>query len=131
MDVTAIAEKEIVDLHVLLQEWFRGEGEADPQPILNHMTQGYCMVGAAGRPILRDTFAAALPKLYGSRPGLVMEIKDVVVRATGADGHLVTYKEIQTQDGSSNERWSAVLFQPGDNAQPLLWHYLQETFLAT
>lgn len=130
MDVTAIAHKEIVDLHVLLQAWFRGEGEADPQPILNHMTQGYFMVGAAGRPISRDSFAAALPKLYGTRPGLVMEIRDVAVEASGAGGHLVTYKEIQTQDGSSKERWSVVLFQPDGNTQQFLWHYLQETFLA-
>lgn len=129
MTLTAVAHKEIVDLHVLLQSWFRGEGEANPETILSHFTADYMMVGAAGRPLSRDAFASALPKLFGSRPGLVMEIEDVAVKASFPDGHLVTYKERQTQDGTRNERWSAVVFRTSAETQDLLWQYLQETFL--
>jgi len=130
MDLKVAAHKEIVDLHVLLQSWFRGEGEASPQLILNHFTPDYAMLGAAGRPVARETFAEVLPKLFGSRPSLVMEIEDVVVRASFSDGYFVTYKEIQTQNGKRDERGSAVMFRKGTAEQPLLWQYLQETFFA-
>ncbi|KXV71534.1 hypothetical protein AD952_08575 [Acetobacter cerevisiae] len=130
MHIIAAARKEIVDLHVLLQNWFCGEGVVEPRAILDHFTPDYQMVGAAGRPISREAFAGALPKLFGSRPGLVMEIEDVAVIASFKDGHLVTYKEIQTQNGNRNERWSVVMFRTGSAQQVLLWQYLQETFLA-
>ncbi|MFT8674996.1 MAG: hypothetical protein ABF990_09745 [Acetobacter sp.] len=129
MDDLKAATQEIVDLHVLLQAWFRGEGSENPQDIIDHFAPGYEMVGAAGRRIGLDGFAAALPKLRGSRPGLVMEIEDVAIHTRVGDALLATYREVQTQGESRTERWSSALFVPGSTATGLAWSFLHETFL--
>lgn len=62
------ASFEILELHRLLQDWFCGEGSESPLGILDRIASGYLMVGAAGRVITREDFAAVLPALRGSRP---------------------------------------------------------------
>lgn len=122
------ASFEILELHRLLQDWFCGEGSESPLGILDRIASGYLMVGAAGRVITREDFAAVLPALRGSRPGLVMEIRDVRVCQTFKGGMLAFYREIQTQGEVRTERWSSVLFNDASNGKGLLWKHLQETF---
>lgn len=128
-DPKSAASAEIVELHVLLQNWFCGQGANDPRALLEHFTPDFRMVGAAGRPIGRDAFADVLPSLYGSRPGLVMKIHDVNIQASVGNSLLATYREEQTQGDTRTERWSGVLLVPDSTGEKLLWNYLQETFL--
>lgn len=121
---------EIVDLHRLLQAWFRGEGSENAQDILSHMAPSYMMVGAAGRVVTLETFEKVLPTLRGSRPGLIMEIFDVRICHTFPGGILAFYREVQTQGETRNERWSSVVFLESENGAPLLWQHLHETFVA-
>ncbi|WP_367161142.1 hypothetical protein ABUE34_14885 (plasmid) [Kozakia baliensis] len=125
-DKTSAAHGEIVELHRLLQDWFRGVGSEKPQDILGRMAPGYMMVGAAGRVVTLDMFSKVLPSLRGSRPGLVMEIFDVSVCDVFDGGMLAFYREVQTQGDIRTERWSSVLFR--NEGKMLLWKHLHETF---
>lgn len=122
------AAEEIFELHRVLQDWFRAEGTDDPSVVLAAFDPSFRMVGAAGKIVTYDTFAANVPKMRGSRPGLVMQISDVAVWFQQGDIALVTYRETQRQDGAETERWSSALLRdaPGQ-ARPIHLH-LQETF---
>lgn len=122
------AAEEIFELHRVLQAWFRAEGTDDPSVVLTAFDPGFRMVGAAGRIVTYDTFAANVPKMRGSRPGLIMQISDVEVRFQQDDLALVTYRETQQLDGAETQRWSSALLRdvPG-RVRPAHLH-LQETF---
>ncbi|GBQ94894.1 hypothetical protein AA23498_2138 [Acetobacter nitrogenifigens DSM 23921 = NBRC 105050] len=119
-------ETEVVDLHVVLQAWFRGEGGNDPSVVTRHFDADFQMVGAAGRVLSCAVFAAALPGLYGSRPGLVMEIQNVEIRHVFNGGVVGFYREIQTQGEQRTERWSSVVLVDGEEG--FVWKQLHETF---
>lgn len=117
---------EIMDLHVVLQAWFRGEGENDPSTVIRHFDADFQMVGAAGRVLSCAVFAAALPSLYGSRPSLVMEIQNVEIRHIFNGGIVGFYREIQTEEEKRTERWSSVVLVNREDG--FVWKQLHETF---
>jgi len=124
------AAREIDALHRLLQAWFRAEGGDDPAPILAHFDEGYTMVTPAGAPTGYRQFRAALPGLRGTRPTLIMEISDVVVRHVTDTTALVTYHERQIQDsGTTNRVSTALLLNRPDRPTPV-WRHLQETWVS-
>ena len=123
------AAREIDALHRLLQAWFRAEGSNDPAPILARFDEGYSMLNPAGKLITYQQFREGLPGLRGTRPTLIMEISDVVVRHVGDSAALVTYRERQTQDSGVNNRVStALLLDRADRPTPV-WRHLQETWI--
>lgn len=123
------AAREIDALHRLLQAWFRAEGGADPAPILARFDEGFNMVSPAGKLVSYQQFSTGLPGMRGSRPTLVMEISDVVVRHISDAAALVTYQERQIQDSGANVRIStALLLNRADRPTPV-WRHLHETWL--
>jgi hypothetical protein len=121
----AIAE--IDGLHRLLQAWFRAEGSPDPAPVLAHFDEGFVMVTPAGKILTFAEFRAAFPGFRGTRPSLVMQISDVVVRYHDEQSALLTYRERQIQDAGTTDRVStALLLNRSDRSTPL-WRHLQET----
>lgn len=121
------AAAEIDDLHRLLQAWFRAEGSADPGPVLAHFDEAFIMVTTAGKILPFEQFAAAFPGMRGTRPSLVMQISDVVVRHQGEGFALLTYRERQIQDSGTTDRLStALLLERPDRPTPV-WRHLQET----
>ena len=123
----ARAAAEIEALHRMLQAWFRAEGDADPSPVLAHFDESFTMVTPAGRVLTFDQFAAAFPGFRGARPGLIMQISDVVVRYHASGVALVTYQERQIQDAVTTDRIStALLVERPDRPTPV-WRYLHET----
>lgn len=128
--IAEAATAEVHDLHRVLQAWFRGEGGKDPELVLSRFDEGFRMVGAAGSALGLADFAAALPKMWGSRPSLVMEITDLAVRHVEGRAAIVVYRETQTQDDGANQRWaSAVLLDRPEGPTPS-WLHLQETWCA-
>jgi len=128
-DFRAAAAREIGDLHVLLQAWFRAEADAELDAILDHFDEGFAMITPAGRVLTYKEFAAGLPGMRGSRPGLVMDIRDVEVGFSDAGSALVTYREIQRQGDTTTERRStALLLDRADRKVPV-WRHLQETWI--
>jgi hypothetical protein len=123
------AAHEIDALHRLLQAWFRAEGSHDPAPILAHFDEGYSMLNPAGKLITYQQFREGLLGLRGTRPTLIMEIRDVVVCHVRDGAALVTYQERQTQDSGVNNRVStALLLSRADRPTPV-WRHLQETWI--
>jgi hypothetical protein len=127
---TAAASAEIDGLHRLLQAWFRAEGNDDPAPILARFDEGFTMIAPAGKLISYQQFAGGLPGMRGSRPTLIMEISDVVVRYATENSALVSYHERQIQDsGTTNRLSTALLLNRPDRPTPV-WRHLQETLIA-
>ncbi|MER2533845.1 MAG: hypothetical protein ABTQ31_01615 [Rhizobiaceae bacterium] len=125
------AQAEVLDLHRVLQAWFRGEGDMNPDLVLSHFDGRFRMVGAAGTVAGRADLAAGLPKMWGSRPSLVMEIGDLAVPRVEGTVAIVVYRETQRQNAEVNHRWaSAALLDRGADATPA-WLTLQETWCAT
>ncbi len=122
----ARAGAEIDALHRLLQAWFRGEGGEDPAPILQHFDEDFLMVAPAGRLL---PFAAGLPALRGTRPGLLMEIAEVVVRHEAAGSALVTYRERQVTPSMANDRASTALLPDRPDRPAPVWRHLSETMI--
>lgn len=125
----ARAMAEIDALHRLLQAWFRAEGGPDPAPILAHFDEAFTMVTPAGGTLSYARFAAALPTMRGTRPGLVMEITEVELRHHDGPTALVTYHERQTQGPKHTDRAStAFLLDRPDRPTPV-WRHLHETMI--
>ncbi|MGX9425347.1 MULTISPECIES: DUF4440 domain-containing protein [Bradyrhizobium] len=123
------AAREIDALHRLLQAWFRAEGSDDPAAILTRFDEGFNMVNPAGKLVTYQQFADGLPGMRGSRPTLIMEIGEAMVRHVSDKAALVTYRERQIQDTGTNDRVStALLLNRSDRPTPV-WRHLQETWI--
>jgi hypothetical protein len=117
-------------LHRLLQAWFRAEGTDDPAAIRARFDENFAMVTPAGKVLSYEQFSGGLPAMRGSRPTLIMEISDVVVRYLGDATALVSYRERQIQDSGTTDRLStALLIKRADRPTPV-WRHLQETWIA-
>ncbi|MFD2236581.1 DUF4440 domain-containing protein [Aureimonas populi] len=120
---------EIDGLHRVLQAWFRGEGGDDAAKVMERFDEAFHMVGAAGNLLSHEGMAAALPRMRGSRPTLVMEIEDVTLRALSQAGALITYREVQRQDSGTTQRWSTALLVDRPDRPTPVWALLQETVI--
>lgn len=129
MSFTDRALAEIDGLHRVLQAWFRAEGAQDAALVLSHFDPGYTMVTPAGKLITLGAFKAALPVLWGSRPGLVMEITNEALVYAVPGFALMTYTERQHLNGAFTDRFSTVLMLDHGDGAPL-WRHLHETMLA-
>ena len=123
------AARSVIELHVLLQAWFNAEGSDDPAVVLAHFDADFRIISPLGKVMPITAFAAALPALRGSRPGLVMQISDVEVRFVDANSALVSYRETQTQATAVTDRLSTALLIAGDDRPHPVWRHLQETWL--
>lgn len=121
----AIAE--IDALHRLLQAWFRAEADPDPTPILARFDPAFTMLTPTGMTLPYARFAAGLPALRGTRPGLVMEITEVELRHQTPATALLTYRERQSHGTTTNDRASTVLLLAGPNHPT--WRHLHETLI--
>ena len=61
-------------------------------PILARFDEAYSMLSPTGKLITYQQFREGLPSLRGTRPTLIMEISDVVVRHLSDGAALVTYQ---------------------------------------
>lgn len=130
MAFTDRALAEIDGLHRVLQAWFRAEGAQDGGLVLSHFDPGYTMITPTGKLLTLDVFQAALPTMWGSRQGLVMEITHEQLVHGGPGFAVMTYNERQHLNGTVTDRFSTVLMlDRGDGAGPA-WRHLQETMIA-
>lgn len=129
-DFAARAEREVVDLHVVLQAWFNAEGSEDVETVLDHFDEGFTMVTTSGAFVNYEAAKAGFSAGRGARKSLVMEISDVVVRYVDAISVLVSYRERQTQDGKVTNRVSTALLLDRPDRPTPVWRYLQETWQA-
>lgn len=127
MAFTDRALAEIDGLHRVLQAWFRAEGAQDPALVLSHFDPGFTMITTTGKRITLDAFKAGLPTMWGSRPGLVMEITNENLVHSGPGFAALTYNERQHQNGAYTDRFSTVLMLDRGDASVPAWRHLHET----
>ncbi len=115
-------------LHRVLQNWFNAQGPDDPAIVLAHFDPAFTMMTPAGGQVAFAAFAAGLPTMRGSRPGLVMVISDVAVRYADDRAALVTYQERQSQGEAVTDRVSTALLLNAHPSGVPQWRHLQETW---
>lgn len=125
MSFTNRALAEIDGLHRVLQAWFRAEGAQDMALVLSHFNPGYTMITPSGKLIALSAFKAGLPTLWGSRPGLVMEIINETLVHGGPGFALMTYNERQHLNGAFND---VLMLDHGEGVPA--WRHLHETMFA-
>ena len=124
-----IAHHEIVELHRQIETWFGGDAEdAALAALIERFDPAFLMITVRGDKLDRAGVEDLFANLRGARPGLRIDIADVVTHSSG-DGLWVSYTETQTlPDGSDNRRHSTAWLIPNTNARPT-WRYLHETTL--
>lgn len=133
-ELLAAVTKEVEDLHVFFERWFRGdEPEEGITRLRQHLGSSFEMVTPRGNRLGLETLLKSLRGARGSNASFRIEVRDVAL--LHADDRVVVarYQEWQWNAKHStpadNARWSTVVFDR-DGARPngLTWRWLQETF---
>ncbi|WP_342331510.1 hypothetical protein [Pedobacter sp. FW305-3-2-15-E-R2A2] len=131
MNLNELAIHEIVHFHEQIGKWFRGEmspNEKEAMLALHNFHANFKMISPTGAYKSRSDLADWLPSVYGAKPGIVLEVKNVSLRFEQGGGLLMEYVETQSGGGMDNTRISTALFVQNENGQ-LQWWNLHETFL--
>jgi hypothetical protein len=129
----AACAREIHELHDFFQGWL--EGSLPPtDAVFVRFTAAtapdFLLIGPDGSLAGRDDTATWIRAAHGTRRDFQLWTDEHVLRTSGSDWALATYREWQTRDGVTTVRLSSVLFT-ADPAAPagLLWRHVHETWL--
>ncbi|WP_316751091.1 hypothetical protein [Pedobacter gandavensis] len=131
MNLNELARHEIVHFHEQIGKWFRGEmtaGEKEEMLALKSFHVNFRMISPTGACKSRADLAGWLPSVYGAKPGIVLEVKDIKLRFEQEGAILMEYIETQIGGGADNKRISTALFVYNEEGH-LQWLDLHETFL--
>lgn len=127
---------EIVTLHVFFESWL-GEDGANPVDLAEFarfeetLAADFSMVTPSGARIEREPLVELLHRGRGSRPGLVISIRNV--RRIAEEGGLtwVSYEEWQKDDDHGEKGRASVALLERSPAGPRgwIWRFVQETWL--
>lgn len=124
---------DVVSTHELIRDWLAGAttDAALCNALLARFAPGFSMISPAGKVLDKAGLAAFFNTAAGSRPGLHMQIADLVLLQQSEHGATVSYRERQTQAGAQpTERWSTVVYEKTPEGR-LLWRHLHETWAAS
>ena len=123
---------DVVSTHALIRDWLAG-GATDAAvciELLAHFAPGFSMISPGGKRLDKAGLAAFFSAAAGSRPGLHMQIADLVLLQESDHGATVSYREFQSQPGAQpTDRWSTVVYEKTSDGR-LLWRHLHETWAA-
>lgn len=119
---------EVLDVHVLIQQWLAGQATADRlADLLGHFSPAFSMVGLAGQPLDYAGLQRLFSQAYGKRPGLAIRIDELQQVAHVEGLAVVSYREYQDDAlGQSSVRRSSAIFEQLPDAS-LRWLRLHET----
>ena len=123
---------DVVSTHELIRDWLAGAttNAALCTALLARFAPGFSMISPTGKVLDKAGLAAFFNTAAGSRPGLHMQIADLVLLQQSEHGATVSYRERQTQAGAQpTERWSTVVYEKTPEGR-LLWRHLHETWAA-
>ena len=123
---------DVLSTHVLIRDWLSGtaNGAEKYAALLARFSADFTMISPSGTRLDSAGLTAFFSGAAGSRPGLRMQITDLVLLQQGSTGAVVGYREIQSQPGlETTERWSTVVYENAPDG-PLLWRHLHETWIA-
>ena len=123
---------DVVSTHELIRGWLAGAttDAAVYTALLARFAPGFSMISPGGKVLDKAGLAAFFNTAAGSRPGLEMQIADLLLLQESEHGATVSYRERQTQTGAQpTERWSTVVYEKTPDGR-LLWRHLHETWAA-
>ena len=133
-----LAIREVVELHAFFEAWLRpansseGNGSAlDPARFERGFAPAFRLVGPDGLIRERDTVAAGIHGMRGSRPAAFrMEVSGFRPVWQQGDAILLEYVETQYGQGKTTKRQStALLCRAASAPLGIAWLHLQETWL--
>jgi hypothetical protein len=119
----------ITDTIAQIQHWLNGSHSSATElhALQSRFTPDFSMTTTQGVRLDYAGLATFFQAAAGSKPGLVLEVRDLTLLQESQTGAVVSFCEVQTlPNGSSDRRYSTALLQSGKNKQ-LHWRYLQET----
>lgn len=121
--------QEIVNIHVDIENWFRGEFPRDQLgTLMERFAPDFSMTTTQGITLRRDDVGQMFTAMRGRRQDLRILVDNLHLLTTWHDGALLTYQETQSEGSSSSTiRQSTVAFKLSSDGT-LLWHHLHETF---
>jgi hypothetical protein len=132
MNATKSYFDDVLSTHVLIRAWLSGEAAAPAHcaELLARFSPAFTMVAPGGTQLDGAGLTTFFRAAGGSRPGLKMQISDLVLIQESAAGATVSYREFQSLPGAENtERLSTVVYEKTP-AGALLWRHLHETWVA-
>ena len=127
------AFQEVIDVHVLIEQCFRGEVN-DPisakKTFLDHFHPDFYMITPAGTVIQKGGLDQWFSNAIGTRAGNNITIVNCVARLVTPETVMVTYEEEQRFANEFLKRTSTAIFVPKPNSnKELLWLHLHETWI--
>ncbi|QIG48491.1 DUF4440 domain-containing protein [Nordella sp. HKS 07] len=123
------AAREVVELHAFFVEAFTGRDRDFSRAELA-LAPDMLMVTPEGRRVTRTQIMAGLVNAK-ARADFRITISDIRPVSETEQGVLLQYVEEQYRDGETSQRVSVALFEAVPGAPcGVLWHYLQETWIA-
>ena len=125
-------EKEIKDMHVVIQDWLSGEcvnSDNSWKQFSNRLDSNFIIVSPSGNVTLFDDLCSNMKSAFGKKQGLKIWIDNVQLRHETSETLIVTYEEWQ-QDAQGNvtSRISTATFKKYPN-NTIKWLHLHETWL--
>lgn len=128
--MTLSAEKAIESIHtmhVLIEKIFNGvSAEQDLTLLLEHFTENFEMVGAAGKKLKFEEVKQLFTDNKGKMPDIKIEIYDEKIISQNEQTIVLTYTEKHIKDSGVLVRHSCALIE--EIQGKMLWRFLQETF---
>ncbi len=131
--------KEVVDLHVFFEDWFRGSCENNEQVwgerLHARMDEDFYIVLPGGHGLSGSGFWPEMQGLYGSNPDFQINIRNIQQRpCSQGDWVILTYEEWQKgakySTPPNNARVAtAILIKDASAPNGLRWVHVHETWL--
>ena len=116
--------KEVIEAHVAIEQWL-GTSKGELEALLARFAKDYSMVALSGAKLDYPALCGFFRTSGGSREGLAIEVDNLTLLDEWQHGAAVLYRETQTLNDSTTERWSTVVFRR--EGEKVLWRHLQET----
>jgi hypothetical protein len=116
----------------LIQGLFSGadNGPTACASLLAHFSNSFSMIATGGQQLDYQALAGFFRQAAGSKPGLQIDVTDIVLLHESEQLVVLSYKETQAfGDGSANLRCATALFEKTADGR-LLWRHLHETMQA-
>ncbi|PHM39527.1 cytoplasmic protein [Xenorhabdus mauleonii] len=130
-------EQELTAYHSVfeLSQWIEDvftnqqqKGSEALEKLLNSFTPDFAMITTAGQYVTLEQVKEMFNLNAGARAGLKIEIDECKVMTSNDEEVVLRYREKQTKDGVSHNRWSMVIISCIDGYPR--WRYLHETAIA-
>jgi hypothetical protein len=122
-------EREIIELHAVFEQWFRGEGPTDLDRVERVLAPDFTMVRPNGSLVRRKQLMSDLAQARSSRR-LDISVEHLEMIWQSSDSCLATYEEVHHHDEYTTRRRSTALFHRSDIApNGVVWQHVHETWI--